>query len=323
MVVMMMPLSRRARMDRECGGRSGRPSSPGCSRNRRPRRPAWRVGIEVGAEDPGGRCGQEILVDNGFRRVAAVVVRQPDACHLGVGGGEVLVPHRGRIGGGHRRVVALPALAASARRRAPRPRRSARAGSRRTPCRRHRGSAVVRQAPEKTSAATTHRARARRGGPWIASIIVMPRAVIRRYSSSMSSTRGVRWLMCVVVTPAMSAATAETAVSSVVPAAVDRFARQRERGHRRGDEPSARSRSRTAVGGDAARLGDERGVEQLSFARGTVRPGRAGRRRRTAASAVASIEVNTRNGLRSSSSGSIGRNAVDTTGTGDAASRRS
>ena len=45
--------------------------------------------------------------------------------------------------------------------------------------------------------------------------------------------------------------------------------------------------------------------------------------RRSAASAVASIEVNTRNGLRASSSASIGRNAVETTGTGDSASRRS
>ena len=41
-----------------------------------------------------------------------------------------------------------------------------------------------------------------RGGPWISSIISIPRACIDSYRSSMSSTRGVRWLMCVVVTPA-------------------------------------------------------------------------------------------------------------------------
>jgi hypothetical protein len=43
----------------------------------------------------------------------------------------------------------------------------------------------------------------------MASIISMPRSDIRRYSSSMSSTRGVRWLTCVLRTPPMSAATAE------------------------------------------------------------------------------------------------------------------
>ena len=40
-------------------------------------------------------------------------------------------------------------------------------------------------------------------------------------------------------------------------------------------------------------------------------------------SAVARTEVKTRKGLTANSSESIGRNAVDTTGTGDAASRRS
>ncbi|CPB09630.1 Uncharacterised protein [Mycobacterium tuberculosis] len=38
---------------------------------------------------------------------------------------------------------------------------------------------------------------------------------------------------------------------------------------------------------------------------------------------MASIEVNTRNGLCASSFASIGRNAVDTTGIGDSAVRRS
>src|ERR1700743_1215977 len=41
------------------------------------------------------------------------------------------------------------------------------------------------------------------------------------------------------------------------------------------------------------------------------------------ASAVASMDVNTRNGLRASSFESTGRNAVDTTGTGDRADRKS
>ena len=39
--------------------------------------------------------------------------------------------------------------------------------------------------------------------------MVMPRASIRSYRASMSSTRGVRWLMWVDGTPPMSAATAE------------------------------------------------------------------------------------------------------------------
>ncbi|SKV64879.1 Uncharacterised protein [Mycobacteroides abscessus subsp. abscessus] len=38
---------------------------------------------------------------------------------------------------------------------------------------------------------------------------------------------------------------------------------------------------------------------------------------------MASIDVNTRKGLSANSFSSIGRNAVETTGTGDAASRRS
>ena len=79
----------------------------------------------------------------------------------------------------------------------------------------------------------------------------------------MSSTRGVRWLMCVVVTPAMSAATADTCAELLVPAAVDRLAGQRERGHRRGDEPLGAIAVRACVVGDAPGLGDERGVEKL------------------------------------------------------------
>ncbi len=147
------------------------------------------------------------------------------------------------------------------------------------------------------------------------SIIVMPRAVIRRYSSSMSSTRGVRWLMWVVVTPAMSAATAETADnSSYQPRSI-------------GSRDSAKAATAAATNcsaprggsaassGDPARVGDQRRVEQLASARNrSTRPRRSAAKNR--ASAVASIEVNTRKGLRASSSASIGRNAVDTTGTG-------
>ncbi len=49
----------------------------------------------------------------------------------------------------------------------------------------------------------------------------------------------------------------------VVPAAVDRFTRQREHGHRRRQEPVGAFALRTAVGGDASRLGDQRRIEQL------------------------------------------------------------
>ena len=124
----------------------------------------------------------------------------------------------------------------------------------------------------KRRLAQQHIGTVQRGGPWIASIIVMPRAVIRRYSSSMSSTRGVRWLMWVVVTPAMSAATADTAVSSSYQA--------RSTGSR--DSANAATAAVTkssalvgvaAAGGrDPAGVGDQGGVEQLAPRPGIVDP---------------------------------------------------
>ena len=66
-----------------------------------------------------------------------------------------------------------------------------------TPVRRS-GTRGFRRAPGRTSGAAARSGPSQRGGPWISSIIVMPRACMRAYSSSMSSTRGVRWLMCVV-----------------------------------------------------------------------------------------------------------------------------
>lgn len=94
------------------------------------------------------------------------------------------------------------------------------------------------------------------------SIMVMPRSVIRRYRSSMSSTRGVRWLMCVEPTPAISAATADTLDNSSYQD-FDRFPRQRKRGHRRGDESRCVVGIAAAVSRDCPRLGEQRGVKEL------------------------------------------------------------
>ena len=102
--------------------------------------------------------------------------------------------------------------------------------------------------------------------------MVMPRAVIRRYSSSMSSTRGVRWLMCVVLTPAMSAATAETRVSS---SCQPRSIGSRERANaddRGGHETPRPAPVGAAVRRDAPGLGDQRGVEQLARAEEPLDP---------------------------------------------------
>ena len=67
------------------------------------------VGIEIGPEDSGRGGWQEVFVDNGFRRIPAVVVGQAAGGHFLVGGGEVVRPHRGGVGCGHRGVVALTA----------------------------------------------------------------------------------------------------------------------------------------------------------------------------------------------------------------------
>jgi hypothetical protein len=156
----------------------------------------------------------------------------------------------------------------------------------------------------------------------MASIMVMPRALIRRYNSSISSTRGVRWLMCVVRTPAMSAATADTrASSSCQPRSIgsrdsakaDTAAATNRSARVESAPPSSAMRRASAIsaGSNNCRAPMNR----------STRSRKSGEKNR--ASAVASIEVNTRNGLRANSPVSIGRNAVDTTGTGEAASRKS
>ena len=150
-----------------------------------------------------------------------------------------------------------------------------------------------------------------------------PRACIEAYRSSMSSTRGVRWLRCVVVTPPMSAATAGDALQLGVPGPVDRLAGQRERRGRpaRGSARVVGS-GRPPVLGGAVGQRQQLGREQRAGRRGTACSRRCERRAsKKRRSSGTSIEVNTRNGLRASSSRSSGRNAVDTTGTGRAPRR--
>ncbi len=166
-----------------------------------------------------------------------------------------------------------------------------------------------------------------RGGPWMASIMVMPRVghpggTARRCPS----TRGVRWLMWVVRTPAMSAATADTAAQLVVPRLVDRLAGQRERRQRRAAR-SRRPRSARAPPSAAMRRAwaISAGVEQLPrWATKPVAPGS----RRSAEKNRGSVGGQHRGEhpervARPARLTSMGRNAVDTTGTGEAASRRS
>ena len=133
-----------------------------------------------------------------------------------------------------------PCLPGSARCLAPRPRRTAPAAHPGIPppsaSLKARGSASARNEVWRSSTSGP----SHRGGPWISSIISMPRACMRSYRSSMSSTRGVRWLMWVVVTPPMSAATPETRSSSCVPGPVDRVRGERER---RGGQVEERSAS--------------------------------------------------------------------------------
>ena len=162
-----------------------------------------------------------------------------------------------------------------------------------------------------------------RGGPWISGIIVMPSALIRAYRSSMSSTRGVRWLMCVAGTPPMSAATAEIAsrwsyqARSIgsVDSAKDAVASSRNRSASAAvSPPSATDRSARASASGAKSSRAATNASSRSWVA-------ASKNRR---SSVTSIEVKTRNGLRASSSVSVGRKAVDTTGTElEEASRRS
>ncbi len=79
--------------------------------------------------------------------------------------------------------------------------------------------------------------------------------------------------MCVVVTPAMSAATAETCGELLVPAAVDRFAGQRECRHRLGDERSARCGSAPPAAAMHLASAIKRGVEQPTRGKESLDPG--------------------------------------------------
>ena len=128
--------------------------------------------------------------------------------------------------------------------------------------------------------------------------------------------------MWVVLTPAMSAATADTCDSSSY--------QPRSTGSReRAKAAVARRTKSSACSGVVPPVAAMRRASAMSAGSNSRRASRnrstrvrnSGLKKRV--SAVASIEVNTRKGLRSNSVDSMGRNAVDTTGTGDAASRRS
>ena len=120
----------------------------------------------------------------------------------------------------------------------------------------------------------------------------------------------------------MSAATADTRISS---SCQPRSIGSRERANA---ETAAvtkrRARSGSAPPSTAMRLASAISAGSNNWRAPMNRSTRSrnpGEKKR--ASPVASVEVNTRNGLRANWSVSIGRNAVETTGTGDAASRRS
>ncbi len=79
--------------------------------------------------------------------------------------------------------------------------------------------------------------------------------------------------MWVVVTPAMSAATADTAVSSSYHARVDGFPRQREGGGGTVDETVGGVGVGTPRGGDPACVGDEFGIEEPAPVDEPLHPG--------------------------------------------------
>ena len=139
--------------------------------------------------------------------------------------------------------------------------------------RRNRGTAAARPAPETTSDATARRARRSGGGPWILPFMMMPLAAIRRYSSSMSSTRGVRWLMWVDRTPAMSAATADTCDSSSYQPVSIGSRDSANAAVARATKSSASSAAAPPAAAIAARVGDERGIEELPVADEPLHPG--------------------------------------------------
>ena len=292
------------------------------------------VPIEIGSEDARRRGWQEVLVHNGFGRVSAAVVGQPLRCELGVGRGEVLRPHRGRVDGihpwvaallpqdAHRRVVAVPALGgeghpASLDLAEPHPQaalgdgaigiaEAARFGQRaeRRLTQQHVGTVHAGW----TLDGVDHRDAPRRH-PAVQLVDVQhPRGEVVDVGGAdprdVGGHRGDRGQL-------------------VVPGALDRLSRQCERGRRTRDEVVGFGGRGATCSGDAACIGDQRGVEQLPARRGSVSTLARRSASKNRASAVASIDVNTRKGLRSNSIASMGRNAVDTTGTGDSASRRS
>ena len=120
----------------------------------------------------------------------------------------------------------------------------------------------------------------------------------------------------------MSAATAETAVSSSYQPASIGSRDNANAATAACDERLGAVRLCTTGGGDGPASAINAGSKSRRADRKrSTRPRNSGEKKRV--SAVASIEVKTRNGLRSNSSASIGRNAVDTTGTGGVASRKS
>jgi len=108
-----------------------------------------------------------------------------------------------------------------------------------------------------------------------------------------------------------------------VPGPVDRLGRQGERGGGQRQEPFGVGLVQAAVGDGAVGQLDCLGREQPTRGDERLEP-LLGRGVEEAAVSVTSMEVKTRKGLRASSSVSVGRNAVDTTGTElEEASRRS
>ena len=179
------------------------------------------VAGEVGAEDAGRRTRQEVLVDDRVEADPAVVDQRRRRRPAGgarprassaAPADTAAVNHASPARASSRSVPGIAAAQAagsggsgstasrpagvSAMPRAstsPNRTRSSPGATEPSAARITRGSASARNDVWRSSTSGP----SHRGGPWISSIISMPRSCIRRYSSSMSSTRGVRWLTCV------------------------------------------------------------------------------------------------------------------------------
>ena len=274
-MVVMMPLSRRGRKGRGRGGRWRRPSSRSCSRSRRAPSAAAASPVQVGPEDarPPRRVGspRRQRVSSDRRRGSRP---GPAAAMLGVGGREVRGPRRGGIRLRHGGVVALAALAGqrdAAGLHLAEPHPQAAVGD---------GAVGIAEAARLGECAERRLAQQDVGrvvsaaGPGSSSIIVTPCAVIRRYSSSMSSTRGVRWLMWVAAHPCdvgghrrTRRRARRTSPCRWVPATA------RTRPSRAATKPSAASASTPPDRRDPSRVGDELGIEEPSFADEPFHPG--------------------------------------------------